>query len=166
MPDAPSLTSGPDDGDGARRQQTRHRGRLGALLAVSHERTGLGRRFEAEVDLDHALLERTRDLEADLVEDPEHLAVGGQDLRREPGEAVLAGRDQEVLEQDGGETSSLVVVVDDEGHLGLVAVVPRVVAGHAHDLVGQHRHQAQAGHVVDDDQPLELAGPSRGIGLK
>ena len=52
------------------------------------------------------------------------------------GEPHLPGPRRQVLEQHRGETAPVVGVVHEEGHLGLGAVPPAVVAGHPDQLVG------------------------------
>ena len=75
---------------------------------------------------------RWRQLVARLAEGGEHAGVGRQHLGDEPGDAPLAGRGREVLEQDRAEALALDVVADDERHLG-AAVAERVEAAHADD---------------------------------
>ena len=71
-------------------------------------------------------------------------------LRRtiaEPG-SVLAGLG-EVLEQHAPQAPTLLPVVDDEGHLGDVARIEAVVAGHADELVIEERDEGEPVEVLD-----------------
>ena len=166
VPDTAGLATGTDHRDGARRQQPAHRRRLRpALPRLDHPLAGVGG-LDAEPHLDHALVEGARHLEPGVVEHAEHAAVAGQDGGGEPVEAVLPGRHGQVLEQHRGQPPTLVLVVHDERHLGLVAVGPDVVARHPHDVAVELGHQRHVGHVVDVGDAVEVARRQAGQRLK
>jgi hypothetical protein len=70
---------------------------------------------------------------------------------------ALAGRRRQVLEQDRGHAATVVVVVDEERHLGIAAAPVAVVAGHAHQLVADEADERHAVGVVDVGEALEVA---------
>jgi len=95
----------------------------------------------------------------------QHLAVLGQHRGGEPRDARLAGRLGQVLEQHGGHAAAVVLVVDEEGHLGVAARPVAVVAGHADQVVADQPDERHAIDVVDVGEALHVAlgepGPRR-----
>ncbi len=79
------------------------------------------------------------------VKTPIILRFSGQDRGGEPRQAHLASAHREVLEQHRGQPPAVVGVVDEEGHLGLGAVPPPVVARDADELVRRAARRARTG---------------------
>ena len=62
----------------------------------------------------------------------------------------------EVLEQDGAEPSPLVLVLDEEGHLGVVRAGVPVVATDGDQRVAEEHHEGHPVHVVDVGEPVQV----------
>ena len=76
-----------------------------------------GRR-DRELDLDLALLQLARRLEADVLEDAQHLPVLGHHQGHEPLDSGGARPRGEPLEQPRSDSAPLHLVLDREGDLG------------------------------------------------
>ena len=164
VPDGAGHAGCSDDGDGVRAQQPLHRpcfGHLGPLLDGGQR---LGGGVDRQLDLDDALLEPAGGAEAGLGEHPEHLAVLGQHRRSESGDPDLAGGDRQELQQDGGHAPTVVLVVDEEGDLGVAAGPVAVVAGDAHQLVADDADERHPIDVVDGGEVLDVDGRQTGSG--
>jgi hypothetical protein len=118
--DAAGRAAGADDGDRTGHEEALHGTGLGPLLASALDREGLLGRFQVEGQMDRAVLEAAPLGVAGILEDLDHLAVGGQHLGSEAPDAALARHRRDVLEESGGDTATLMGVLDEEGDLGLV----------------------------------------------
>ncbi len=162
--DGAATLSGADHGDRVRREQPRDRPRLRHMLTLMHRlerRVGLE---DAHLDFDDAVGELALGCEAGALEDREHLAVLGQHLRGEPGDAVRPSDHCEVLEQHGRDSPALMLVVDGERDLGLTPTRPPVVAGNADEVVAEKGDEGHPVVVVDAREPRDvvLAQPRSG----
>ncbi len=170
--DSPAGAADSDHRHRAGGQQPLHGAGLGTLFAGALHGQGLGGGFEVEGEVDGAALEAALLLVADVGEDLDHLAVGGQHLGREPADAPLAGDRADVLEEGGGDSAALVGVLDEEGHLGLVggggggpAVgADPVVADGADELLADGRREADPVHVVVVREAVHVAVGQPGVG--
>ena len=155
-PTESGLAARTDDRDRAWLEQPSDRGRLGPVLAgVGHGQRVLGR-LEVERQPRDTVVELVVDDVAGLLEHPQHLVVGGQDVGHEPRDASLPGRRRDVLEEDRADAAPLVGVLDVERHLGGVLVEP-LVADDADHLVADRRDECHAVVVVDDREALDVA---------
>ncbi len=92
--------AGADDRDRRRREDPRHRPRLGLVLARASHGDRLRRRVDRERHLHGPAVEPALHLEARVGEDPQHLLVVRHRERLEAVDAGLAGDRDEVLEED------------------------------------------------------------------
>ena len=93
---------------------------------------------DRELELEHALVVGADDAVAGVAEGLDHPLVVGQHLGDEPLDAALAGGLGEVLQKDLGDPATLVLVLHEEGDLGLAGL---------HDVVPPDRdHLALQGH--------------------
>ena len=147
-----------------REQHPRHRPRVRALLAALDRVDEVGRVGEGEVDVDHARLEPAVQWPPRLREHGQHAAVVTQRLRREAVDAVRAGDRREVLEQQRRDALALVAVVHLERHLGVVTVVPPLVARPGDEVAVLLDDERGAVDEVDGGEPLELGLAQLGLG--
>jgi hypothetical protein len=164
MPDGAGRVGGADDGHRPRDEHACHRSRVGALLATFHRVDELGGVLEVEVEVDHPGVEAALERPAGAREHGEHGAVLGQHLGGEPADAVGASDGREVLEQQRGDALALVLVVDHERGLGVVAVGPALVAGPPDELAVPLDHERHAVDEVELGEVFELAAAERGLG--
>ena len=156
LPDRVLTPGRADHGDAAGVEERRDRRRLGPVLAVLHHADGGVGGVDREHQVQHALVVPALDPVAGVAEDLDHLDVLGQHLGHEPVDAVLAAGLGEVLEQELGDAATLVLVLDQERHLGLAR---------RHDVVAPDRdHPARHGEherdpfvVVDGAEPGDVA---------
>ena len=93
-------------------------------------------------------------------------AVLAERLGREALEPIRPGDRRQVLEQQRGDALPLMPVVDHERHLGVVAVLPALVARPGDELAVFLHHQRHTIDVVDVGEALELGVGQRGLGVK
>ena len=152
-----------DDGDRSGQQQPRHRSRIGALLAAVDRVEELLGLVEREVEVDDPALEVALDRPTGAAEHRQHRSVVGEHLGGEPLDAVAAGDRREVLEEQGGDALALVMVVDHEGGVGVVAPAPALVAGPRDQLVVALDDERGTVDEVDVGEALELGGRELGL---
>ncbi len=157
MTDTARLTTHADHRHAARAKELLHGRRGGSARPRLDGRLGLRCRLQVKADLDHTVGEATVRFEARLGEDGDHAPVLRQHARREGAEPDLAGPDREVLEQQCGDPPAVMLVIDEEGDLGLGPVLPAVVASDADELVVAERDQRHAVDVVDIGQMLDIS---------
>ncbi len=150
------LPPRPDDRDARRLEQAADRSRFGRSGAGLHGRLRLFRRLEPEVHLDDSTLEPAAGLEPGLPEHGDHAPVRGQHHCGERGDPHLAGRSREVLEQDRAQAAALVLVVDEERHLGIGTSWHPVVASDPDELVTEQRDEREPVVTVDVGQVLDF----------
>ena len=153
----------PVDDDPLGVQQPVHRGALGPVLAALHHPDGGVGRQDRELDQQHAVLDALGHPVAGVGEHLRHPAVLGQHLGDEPGDAALAGRLGQVLQQQLRDAAALVGVLDQEGHLGPV-VLGAVEAADADHLVAEGEDERDPVDVVHLGEPLDVAGAQPGVG--
>ena len=143
---------------------------IGSSLALLEALPRLTRQRRGELDLHAAVDPAHRRGEARVVEDLEHAAVLGQDVRDERLDAGRRGGVREVREQDRGDAMALPGVGDREGDLGRIPADVRAVAhdgafGPAH---GEQRQTVGRRRVVrgtvEVDAGAEVAKPARLLG--
>ena len=126
------------------------------MLAALHDPDrGVGR-LDRELELEHALVVGTDDPVAGVAEGLDHPLVVGEHLGDEPVHAALAGGLGEVLEEDLGDPAALVLVLDEEGDLGL-AGLDHVVPPDRDHLALQGHHERHPLVVVDLGEPGHVA---------
>ncbi len=165
--DLAGVTAGADHRHRPRREQAAHRlgrRRPRARSSIAASASGVGLIPRRTSTMPSA--KRVADSKPAWVNTPIILPVRRQHGGREPGEADLPGPHREVLQQHRGQPAPVVGVVDEEGHLGLGAVAPPVVAGHAEQLVAPHGHERHAVDVVDVGHPLDVALAQAGPGAE
>ena len=155
-PTEPGPIAGADDGDRARQQEPGHRPGVGTLLAPLDGVEELLGVVEREVEVDDAALEAPLDRPAGAAEHRQHRPVVGEHLGGEAVDAVGAGDRREVLEQQRGDALALVLVVDHEGGVGVVAAGPPLVAGPGDELAVALDDQGHAVDEVDVGEVLEV----------
>ena len=94
--------------------------------------------------VDHAVLVAADHAVAGVAEGLDHPLVVGQHLGDEPLDAALAAGLGEVLEQQLGDAAALVLVLDEEGDLGL-AGLDHVVAADRDHLARQRSARTRPG---------------------
>ena len=125
LADGVLAAAGADHRDRARVEEPVDRRGLGDVLAaLHHPDRGVGR-VDRELELEHALVVVADDAVAGVAEGLDHPLVVGQHLGDEPLDAALAGGLGEVLEQELADAAALVLVLDEEGDLGLAGLRPR-----------------------------------------
>jgi len=134
-------------------QQIVHTARLGSLFTRPGDGHGLLGRVDVELQVQHAVLERPRDLVARVTEHPHHLAVLGKHLGDEPSQPTLPRRGGQMLQQDRAQPPALVGILHHEGDLSRVALVEPVEPADRDDVVTQHRHERHPVDVVDGAEP-------------
>ena len=150
------AAAGADDRDRARREEPLDRGVLGAVLALLHHADGGVGRVDPEDQLHHAVLEGALHLVAGVLEGVDHRLVVGQHLGDELLDAALATGLGQVLEEQLPDAAALVLVLDEERHLG-VARTDGVVAAHRDHLAGDEQDQRDPVAVVDLGEAVEVA---------
>ena len=138
------------------REEPLDRGVLGPVLALRHDADGGVGGVDPEDELHHAVLEGALHLVAGVAERVDHRLVVRQHLGDELLDAALAPGLGEVLEQQLTDPAALVLVLDEEGHLG-VARADRVVAPDGDHVPGDQQDQRHPVAVVDLGEPVEVA---------
>ena len=111
---------------------------------------------DRELELEHALVVLAGDAVAGVAEGLDHPGVVGQHLGDEPLDAALAARLGEVLEQQLADPAALVLVLDQEGDLGL-ARLDHVVAPDRDDPALEGQHERDPVDVVDVGEAVDVA---------
>ena len=157
---------GADHGDAGRREERAERGhdaQVVALVDVAEVR--LGRR-DRERDLERPAVERARDAEARVLEDPEHRRVVGDHVGDEPLDAGRGRARRELLQHARADAAALVLVGDGERDLRDRGVAEPGIAREGHDLlepVGRQRSdQCAALDPVRIDEGLDERRPHGG----
>ena len=91
-------------------------------------------------------------------ENIQHLVILGQCVRRELAYAVSASLARQVLEQDCPDAVTLVVVIDQERHLGIVSARLAEILGDRDD------HVVDLGDEDDDVDPVGVGKPFEFLG--
>ena len=104
--------------------------------------------------LDLAALDLALDLEADVREDDEHVAVLGEHVGDEARDPELAGAERELLEQARADAAALLLVGHGERDLGRGRVAQARVARERDDALGL----AVAGERADEGAALDQSG--------
>ena len=153
--DGAGMPAGTDHRDRARRHQPGDRRALGVPLSTLDRIDRLRRRVDVEPNPNRSLIEVPLAHPARGGEDIQHLQVVGERVGQEHVNTVAASHDREMLEQDGRQTPTLLIVIDGERNLGFAvggAVIPR----DGNDLVAELRDEHHAVVIVDARDPLEL----------
>jgi hypothetical protein len=162
--DAGAARAGAVDGHAARVEQPADRAGLRALLAVALHAHRVGRGGDREPQVHDAVGELALDVEAGGHEHAQHGPVLGQHVGLELGDALLAGRGDQVLDQHRADASPLVRVLDDEGDLGLVrAGAEALVAADGDEPTAVFDHERLAVAVVDVDEAVQVALGDPGV---
>ena len=111
---------------------------------------------DRERELEHAGLEVTLHLEPGVGKDPQHPRVARQCRRDEASHAELARHTGQVLEQDRAEAAALLVVLDGERDLGLLAASEPVEAGDGNQVVAELGDERELARVVDLGERVDL----------
>ena len=158
------FLAGADDGDAARLEEPFDR--MDGSQAVPFFDGG-GEGFgwrEVHVNVDHALVVVGVVFEAGPPEHVEHGGVVRQCLGSEHSDATGACVGGELLEKKGAESSSLMVVADDEGHFGLAGVgFGPVVAGDPDDVFVEGGYQGHTAAAVHVGEALDLGRAETGV---
>ena len=150
------AAAGADDRDRARVEEPLDGGGLGAVLAAAHHPDrGVGG-VDRELEGEHALVVAAGDAVAGVAEGLDHPLVVGQHLGGEPLDAPLPARLGQVLEQQLPDPPALVLVLDQERHLGLAGLGDVVAPDRDHPALEQ-QHQRHPVGVVDVGEPLHVA---------
>jgi hypothetical protein len=127
------------------------------VLSFLDRRSGPVGGLDQHLDVHQVALDAGPLRESGGPEDAEHPIVVSRGLRDEAGDAALPGGGRQVLEQDGADSPTLLLVADDERHLGRVVGALTVVTSDTHDPVAQlchQRHPTLAVHVDGSLSPL------------
>jgi hypothetical protein len=89
-------------------------------------------------------------------EHPEHRPVARQYLRLEARQAAVDGDSPEVAEEPAGDAEALVVLLDDEGHLGGARTEAGVARRGDDHLVAVLSHRGDQRHAAVE---IDLANP-------
>jgi hypothetical protein len=131
------------------------------LARAHHLQRGAGLP-DREGQLDVALGQVAAHLVAGAAEDRQHGPVGRQHVRDEPLDPALAGSGGQVLEQHGPQATALLVVLHDEGHLGVTGPLQPVEADDADQVVVQRGDQRDPVVVVDLREAGDVGVGQRG----
>jgi hypothetical protein len=146
----------PDDGDRPRQQDASDGPRIGPLLTTLDAVEDFVGRGQIPVEIDDPRLESPLQRPAGFGEHREHRSVVGEHFSGEVVDAVGAGDRREVFQQQRCDAQSLVLVVDHERGLGLVAPRPAFIARPADELVAQLDCEGDAVDHVDRREMCEV----------
>ncbi len=151
--------AGADDRHRARVEEPLDRRRLGPVLAAPHHADrGVGR-VDRELQHQHAVLVTADDVVTGVAERLDHPLVVREHLGGEPLDAALATGLGQMLQEQLGDAPTLVLVLDQEGDLGLrlVGLGVRVVAPDRDHPAAQEHHQGHPAVVVDLGEAADVA---------
>ena len=127
-------------------------------------------RLDRETNLDGASGDRPRDVEAGVLEDPQHRAVLVEHLGHEALDAGRGCGQRELLEQTGADAPALHRVLDGEGGLRRPRVAEAYPARDGHDTfpagLGEGADQRLAFHAVRLEEGRNEGRPDAGKPVK
>ena len=154
--DRTDRVGGTDHGDRGRHQQPCDGGRIGALLTALHRVDELGRLVEWEVDVDDARIERSMHRPPRLGEHRQHRPIVAQGLGIESVQTVRTSDCRKVLQQEAGNALAVVPIVDHEGDLGVVAVLPSFVTCPSDELAVLLDDECCSADEIDRRESLQF----------
>jgi hypothetical protein len=154
--DAAAGAAGAHDRDRTWAEDRLQGGHVGAALPGAHRFEKCLVLVDRKRDVDDTVLHPGLHGEPDGTEHVEHAPVLGQCLGDEAAYAVVAGDGGEMFEQQGGDASALVLVVDHERHFGLVTALAPVVPDDGDDVVLKGRYQGDPVPAIDVGEVLDL----------
>ena len=145
--DLAAMCARTHDRDRSGREQTRDRRRFRGVLARRDHSIRCRTRRDVEMRAHGAAVEAARATPSGACEHTQHAGVVGQCVRGERRHAVGPRDRREVLEEQRCDTTTLMLIRDDEGDLG-DPHCHHVVTSGGHDVVAEQRNQRHVGDAV------------------